>query len=228
VATAWCVLAAPHTAHLPSHSQRLAATRCASGMQLLAAQGRFRATLFKRTLQLTRFNAPQVTKQTVAPFGLVAGKQPLRWTEDGTCIGPTDYADSCRHLVREGIVARELGPDVAVEVHAVVLDGELGAGLLMELADGDLCGLCPASRSSHPSAAGDMAPSTSERLHIAYEAAASLAACHEAGWAHMDIKPGNFLHFRQQDGSARVRLADFGQACRIEQPNGARPHSLCS
>ena len=43
----------------------------------------------------------------------------------------------------------------------------------------------------------------------------ALAACHEHGVVHRDVKPANFLFMREPDGSRRVKLSDFGLAARI-------------
>ena len=43
----------------------------------------------------------------------------------------------------------------------------------------------------------------------------ALAACHEHGVVHRDVKPANFLFMKEPDGSRRLKLSDFGLAARI-------------
>ena len=53
----------------------------------------------------------------------------------------------------------------------------------------------------------------------------ALAACHEHGVVHRDVKPANFLFMREPDGSRRVKLSDFGLAARIRAAGKNSPNS---
>ncbi len=50
-------------------------------------------------------------------------------------------------------------------------------------------------------------------LRVLEKAGAGLAAMHEGGWVHADIKPGNIL----VQPNREVKLIDFGQSCPINQ-----------
>ena len=50
-----------------------------------------------------------------------------------------------------------------------------------------------------------------EIVRVFRDAANALAALHKGGFVHCDLKPGNIL----MSGDGRVKLIDFGQACRI-------------
>ncbi|MBQ18755.1 MAG: hypothetical protein CMJ65_16720 [Planctomycetaceae bacterium] len=58
--------------------------------------------------------------------------------------------------------------------------------------------------------------SVSRILSIARQVAAGLAAAHQRGLIHRDIKPGNIL---LEQGSGRVRITDFGLARAIDDPS---------
>jgi hypothetical protein len=68
-------------------------------------------------------------------------------------------------------------------------------------------------------------PALAQVLRIARETARGLAAAHEHGVVHRDVKPGNiWLERRAEPGASptfRVKLLDFGLACAAGAPDGA-------
>ena len=109
-----------------------------------------------------------------------------------------DRSEVAARFEREARVAAQLHhPNVVSVYDAGSEDGTLY--LVMELVDGDTL--------SHRLTAGDF-PATAEALDIAAQAADALAAAHEAGVIHRDIKPGNLLLGR----GGRVKVSDFGVA----------------
>ncbi len=54
-------------------------------------------------------------------------------------------------------------------------------------------------------------PELPDVIEVFLQAAAGLQAMHRMGFAHCDIKPSNLL----LDGNMRLKVIDFGQACRI-------------
>lgn len=57
----------------------------------------------------------------------------------------------------------------------------------------------------------------SDRLALALQAIDVVAAAHEAGVLHKDIKPANFLIAPRREGGWQVRLTDFGAGSLVEQ-----------
>ena len=109
-----------------------------------------------------------------------------------------DRAEVAARFEREArVAARLLHPNV-VAVYDAGSEGD-SLYLVMECVDGDTLG--------HRLARGQF-PSTAQALEIAAQAADALAAAHEAGIIHRDIKPGNLLLDRQ----GRVKVSDFGVA----------------
>jgi serine/threonine-protein kinase len=108
-----------------------------------------------------------------------------------------DHAEIAARFEREARVAAQLHHPHVVSVYDAGSDGDT-LYLVMELVDGDTL--------SHRLSRGDF-PSTAEALEIVAQAADALAAAHEAGIIHRDIKPGNLLLSR-----SRVKVSDFGVA----------------
>ncbi|MFI6463877.1 protein kinase [Streptomyces sp. NPDC050528] len=80
--------------------------------------------------------------------------------------------------------------------------------LVMELVGGDSLSHLLAQAGSLPA---------EHVAHIAAQSAAGLGAAHEQGIVHRDIKPGNLL----LDADGSVKIADFGIAHFMNDPNGA-------
>ena len=58
-------------------------------------------------------------------------------------------------------------------------------------------------------------PSIGDAIEVCRQAAKGLAAMHEAGYVHADMKPNNVLVARDANGQEDVKLIDFGQSCKI-------------
>ena len=108
-------------------------------------------------------------------------------------------------------LARQITHPAVCRVHDLEeLDGQ--PFLTMEYVDGeDLAGLLRRiGRLPHDKA-----------LEIARQLCAGLAAAHEKGVLHRDLKPGNVM----LDGRGKVRLTDFGLAALAETVSGAEARS---
>lgn len=75
-------------------------------------------------------------------------------------------------------------------------------------ASDDTKGRAPIGESWQPFSEATAAPMIRAMLR-------ALAACHEHGVVHRDVKPANFLFMKEPDGSRRLKLSDFGLAARI-------------
>ncbi|MGH3821674.1 MAG: protein kinase domain-containing protein [Pseudonocardiaceae bacterium] len=117
---------------------------------------------------------------------------------------PDEEAETARaRAMREGRIAARLQHPHAICVYDVALDHGTGAGdervpwLVMEY-------LPSRSLATVISEQGPLRPH--EVARIGWQVAAALAAAHQAGIVHRDIKPGNVL--LGQDGT--VKITDFG------------------
>ncbi|MBL8684458.1 MAG: protein kinase [Myxococcales bacterium] len=105
-------------------------------------------------------------------------------------------------FVREAKVAAALGHPGIVKVFDAGDDPSAGPYLAMELLEGE-------PLDSYIQRAN---PSLQERLAIVREMLEPLAAAHEAGIVHRDVKPENVFLASDGEGGVRVKLLDFGIA----------------
>lgn len=105
-------------------------------------------------------------------------------------------------FVREAKVAAALGHPGIVKVFDAGQDPSVGPYLAMELLEGE-------PLDSYIQRAN---PSLQERLAIVREMLEPLAAAHEAGIVHRDVKPENVFLASDGEGGVRVKLLDFGIA----------------
>jgi eukaryotic-like serine/threonine-protein kinase len=115
-------------------------------------------------------------------------------------LHPVVFADMAgrERLLREFRALRDLDEPHIVRVRDLELTDDDGALVLDYVAGPSLA----ARLSTAPTL------STSEAVSIALDVAAALAAAHEAGIVHRDVKPGNIL----LDPGDGARLTDFGIA----------------
>jgi serine/threonine-protein kinase len=115
-------------------------------------------------------------------------------------------------FLREAKVAAALGHPGIVKVFDAGEDPKVGPFLAMELLEGEAldCYLVRAS------------PPLEERLSIVREMLEALAAAHEAGIVHRDVKPENVFLARDGEGGTRVKLLDFG----IARVQSASTHTM--
>lgn len=111
----------------------------------------------------------------------------------------TDDPERVQRFVQEGYAANAVGHPAVVAIDDDGVDEAGHVFLVMELLDGEsLADRLERDGPFHPEAA----------LAIAAELLDALAAVHDAGIVHRDIKPGNL--FLQRDGT--LKILDFGVA----------------
>lgn len=124
-------------------------------------------------------------------------------------------AAATERFIREArALARAAHPNVVV-VHDVVAEPEGREGLfyfVMEYLDGETL--------QHRLARGPLTPEEIGRLGS--DLLAGLAAVHQAGLIHRDIKPGNIFL-----GEGRAKLGDFGIARMVDEADGSISSADC-
>ncbi len=126
-----------------------------------------------------------------------------------------DLARDGRRLERfkqELVLARQVSHPNVVRIHDIGSDGDL-VFLSMDFVPGR-------SLSELLAAEGPM--TADKAVGIARQVASGLAAAHEAGVVHRDLKPGNVLI----DDSGRAAISDFGVARSLGGPGATLPGSV--
>ncbi|MFT5093533.1 MAG: serine/threonine protein kinase, partial [Porticoccaceae bacterium] len=111
--------------------------------------------------------------------------------------------NACRRFYREGQAAAAVSHDHVVTIHAVD-DHERLPYLVMEFVAGESLEECIRRTGALP---------VESILRMGRQAALGLAAAHEVGLVHRDMKPANIL---LENGIQRVRITDFGLARAID------------
>jgi serine/threonine protein kinase len=115
----------------------------------------------------------------------------------------SDTVELVARFRREAMTASEITSPHIVRFLDVGLDEHTGLYLVMERLDGE-------SLQSLLDRAGKLSPAVA--CSLAAQAAEGLAAAHEAGVFHRDVKPGNLFLARRSDGTVLLKLLDFGVA----------------
>jgi tetratricopeptide (TPR) repeat protein len=109
-------------------------------------------------------------------------------------------------------------PNICVvnEIHTTATESGEVDFLTMEFLDGETL--------SHRLAQGHL--DEAEALEIARQLCAGVAEAHRSGILHRDLKPGNIILCRKQDGSTRAVITDFGlstESAAIGEIGGGTP-----
>ncbi|HEY4122885.1 MAG TPA: serine/threonine-protein kinase, partial [Byssovorax sp.] len=115
-------------------------------------------------------------------------------------------------FAREARAAAAVDSDHIVQVYDVGQDPELGLYMVMELLAGEDLGSLVARTGRLDATAA---------LAIADQVAAGLEKAHAAGVVHRDMKPDNVFRKARDDGSAVVKLVDFGVAKVVREVRSA-------
>ena len=119
-------------------------------------------------------------------------------------------------LYAEAAIAQRTAHPGLVRIHAARAGELAGEGpyLVMEYLDGE----------NLTDVAGDGELDLHSIFAIGAQIAAALAALHDAGVIHCDVKPDNVLVLRERvDGELRVKLLDFGVSRLVDEPAPESP-----
>ncbi len=120
--------------------------------------------------------------------------------------------EAAARFIREARAASAVESDHIVQVFDVGQDPDLGLYMVMELLAGEDLGkvISRVGKLSSPLACA-----------IADQAASALVRAHQAGVIHRDLKPENVFLRARDDGSALVKLVDFGIAKVVREVRSA-------
>jgi len=140
-------------------------------------------------------------------MGVVYRARHLLWNEEKALkvvvAEGSAVQQALKGLMAEALVMRHLQHPHIVRVEDADFTEDDQLFVVMEFVDGQ-------SLRQKLDREGPLAPEVA--LHIAAQACSALAAAHEKGIVHRDIKPQNVLLAKNADGSETVKIIDFGIA----------------
>ena len=140
-------------------------------------------------------------------MGVVYRARHLLWNEEKALkvvvAEGSAVQQALKGLMAEALVMRHLQHPHIVRVEDADFTEDDQLFVVMEYVDGQ-------SLREKLDREGPLAPEVA--LHIAAQACSALAAAHEKGIVHRDIKPQNVLLAKNADGSETVKIIDFGIA----------------
>jgi len=140
-------------------------------------------------------------------MGVVYRARHLLWNEEKALkvvvAEGSAVQQALKGLMAEALVMRHLQHPHIVRVEDADFTEDDQLFVVMEYVDGQ-------SLRQKLDREGPLAPEVA--LHIAAQACSALAAAHEKGIVHRDIKPQNVLLAKNADGSETVKIIDFGIA----------------
>jgi serine/threonine protein kinase len=111
---------------------------------------------------------------------------------------------------REAYFLRRTQSVHVARIHDFVVDGKAGMALVMELVEGE-----PLDR-----ALDQRTLSVEEAIELGVDLLAGVAILHGARVIHRDLKPGNILLRRHEDGRLRPVICDFGLSRQARRRDG--------